>query len=37
VTKPNLKSIQKSESHLREKIDEMMQTAIDTAEVIYAE
>lgn len=37
VTKPNLKSIKKSETHLQEKIDEMMQTAIDTTEVIYVE
>ena len=37
VTKPNLKSIKKSETHLLEKIDEMMQTAIDTTEVIYVE
>ena len=37
VTKPNLKSIQKSEMHLQEKIDEMMKTAIETTEVIYAE
>lgn len=37
VTKPNLKSIRKSETHLQEKIDEMMQTAIDTTEVIYVE
>lgn len=37
VTKPNLKSIKKSETHLREKIDEMMQTAIETAEVLCVE
>ena len=37
VTKPNLKSIKKSETHLQEKIDEMMQTAIETTEVIYVE
>ena len=37
VTKPNLKSIKKSEMHLQEKIDEMMQTAIETTEVIYVE
>ena len=37
VTKPNLKSIKKSETHLQDKIDEMMQTAIDTTEVIYVE
>ena len=37
VTKPNLKSIKKSETHLQEKIEEMLQTAIDTTEVIYVE
>ena len=37
VTKPNLKSIKKSERHLQEKIKEMLQTAIDTTEVIYVE
>lgn len=37
VTKPNLKSIRKSETHLQEKIDEMIRTAIDTAEIIYVE
>ncbi len=37
VTKPNLKSIKKSEMHLQEKIDEMLQTAIETTEVIYVE
>lgn len=37
VTKPNLKSIKKSEMHLQEKIDEMMQTAIETVEVINVE
>lgn len=37
VTKPNLKSIKKSEMHLQEKIKEMMQTAIETTEVIYVE
>jgi thiamine biosynthesis protein ThiI len=37
VTKPNLKSIQKSETHLREKIDEMMQTAIESTETICVE
>lgn len=37
VTKPNLKSIKKSETHLQEKIDEMMQTAIETTEVIDVE
>ncbi len=37
VTKPNLKSIKKSELHLQDKIEDMVQTAIDTTEVIYAE
>ncbi|MBO5247653.1 MAG: tRNA 4-thiouridine(8) synthase ThiI [Eubacterium sp.] len=37
VTKPNLKSIKKSETHLQDKIEEMLQTAIETTEVIYAE
>ncbi len=37
VTKPNLKSIHKSETHLTEKIDELMQTAIDTVERIDIE
>lgn len=37
VTRPNLKSIKKSETHLQEKIDEMMQTAIETTEVIDVE
>lgn len=35
VTKPNLKMIKKSELKLREKIDELMQTAIDTTETIW--
>ncbi len=34
VTKPILSAIEKSESHLAEKIDEMMQQAIDTTETI---
>ncbi|MDY4669091.1 MAG: tRNA uracil 4-sulfurtransferase ThiI [Oliverpabstia sp.] len=34
VTKPNLKVIKKSEMNLAEKIDEMMKTAVDTAEVL---
>lgn len=34
VTKPNLKIIKKSEMNLAEKIEEMMKTAVDTAEVI---
>lgn len=37
VTKPNLKSILKSETHLQEKMDLLMQEAIDTAELIRAE
>ena len=34
VTRPNLNVIRKSERKLEEKIDELMQTAIDTAEVV---
>ena len=34
VTKPNIEKIKKSETRLEEKIDEMVQTAIDTAELI---
>lgn len=34
VTKPNLKIIKKSEMNLAEKIEEMMKTAVETAEVI---
>ncbi|WP_443661158.1 tRNA uracil 4-sulfurtransferase ThiI [Eshraghiella crossota] len=37
VTKPNLKQIRKSELKLNEKIDELMQTAIDTTETIWIE
>ncbi len=37
VTKPNLKSILKSETHLQEKMDLLMQEAIDTAELIRVE
>lgn len=37
VTKPNLKSILRSETKLTEKIDELVQTAIDTAETIVCE
>lgn len=37
VTKPNLKVIQRSETKLAEKIDELMQTAIDTVETIHIE
>ena len=35
VTKPNLKAIKRSECKLREKIDELMKTAIETTEEIY--
>lgn len=35
VTKPNINIIKKSETKLQEKIDEMVRTAIDTAEVIH--
>ncbi len=34
VTKPNLKTIKKSENHLNEKIDELVEEAIRTVEVI---
>lgn len=34
VTKPNLERIEKSELNLSEKIDELMQQAIDTADII---
>ncbi len=34
VTKPILSAIKKSETHLQEKIDELMQTAIETTETI---
>lgn len=34
VTKPTLASIEKSETHLNEKIDEMFQKALDTVEII---
>lgn len=37
VTKPNLKQIKKSELKLNEKIDELIQTAIDTKETIWIE
>ena len=37
VTKPNLNVIKKSEMNLAEKIDEMMDTAVKTAEVIFVE
>ncbi|MDO4478189.1 MAG: tRNA uracil 4-sulfurtransferase ThiI [Lachnospiraceae bacterium] len=35
VTKPNLKTIEHSEMHLKEKIDDLFKEAIDTTEVIY--
>jgi len=37
VTKPNLNIIKRSETNLSEKIDEMLETAIATAEVVIAE
>jgi len=37
VTKPSLKVIRRSETRLKEKIDEMVQRAIETAETIVAE
>lgn len=37
VTKPNLNVIKKSEMNLAEKIDEMMDTAVKTVEVIFVE
>lgn len=37
VTKPSLKSIKKSEVRLEEKIDELMQTAIETTETIMVD
>ena len=37
VTKPNLNVIKKSEMNLAEKIDEMMDTAVKTAEIIFVE
>lgn len=37
VIKPNLERIRKSEQNLTEKIEEMMETAIDTAEMIWCE
>ncbi|MBR1391098.1 MAG: tRNA 4-thiouridine(8) synthase ThiI [Lachnospiraceae bacterium] len=37
VTKPNLEHIKKSEQKLAEKIEELVQTAIDTAETIRVE
>jgi thiamine biosynthesis protein ThiI len=37
VTKPNLKIIENSEKHLAEKIEELVQTAIDSVETIVVE
>ena len=37
VIKPNLERIRKSEGNLSEKIDEMMQTAIETAERVWCD
>ena len=37
VTKPNLNVIRKHEKNLDEKIDELVQTALDTKEVIVVE
>ncbi|WP_275443140.1 tRNA uracil 4-sulfurtransferase ThiI [Petralouisia muris] len=37
VTKPNLKIIRRSETHLEEKIGEMVKTAIETAETIVVD
>ncbi|MDD6628425.1 MAG: tRNA 4-thiouridine(8) synthase ThiI [Lachnospiraceae bacterium] len=37
VTKPNLNIIKKHEQHLQEKIDELMQTALDTEELIIVQ
>ena len=34
VTKPSLKVIRRSETHLKEKIDEMVEAAIETAETV---
>ncbi|HAV26950.1 MAG TPA: tRNA 4-thiouridine(8) synthase ThiI, partial [Lachnospiraceae bacterium] len=36
VTKPQLKIIERSETKLKEKIDELMTTAIETAELVIA-
>jgi len=36
VTKPNLNIIKRSEERLAEKIDEMLETAVETAEVVIA-
>ena len=37
VIKPNLERIRKSEEHLEEKIQEMVQTALETAEMIWCD
>lgn len=37
VTKPNLNVIKKSETKLQEKIDEMMEEAVATAEVVWCD
>lgn len=37
VTKPNLNAIKRSERKLDEKIDELVQTAIETTEIIRVE
>ncbi len=37
VTKPNIKIIKRSETKLAEKIDELVQTSIDTTETIWVE
>ena len=37
VTKPDLKRIQKSEENLSEKAEELLKTAISTAETVIAE
>ena len=37
VTKPNLKAIKRSELKLREKIDELVQTAIETTETLWTD
>ena len=37
VTKPNLKVIRRSEKNLEEKIDELMETALNTVETIICE
>jgi len=37
VTKPNINIIHRSEQNLQEKIEELMRTAIDTAEVVWCD